>query len=592
MRTRKTKIVATLGPASNSVEEISALIKAGISAARLNFSHGDHEEHGTRIANLKVAREALDAPIPIILDTKGPEIRTKTLVDEKKVELVEGQDFTLTTEDIVGDNTRVAVTYNDLTKDLSIGSTILIDDGLIELKVTAIEGKDVKCKVINSGILGQRKGVNIPNVHINLPALTEKDISDIQFGVSVGVDYIAASFIRSAKDVIEIKRVLEECGGSDVQVISKIENRDGVDNIDEILEITDAVMVARGDLGVEIPFEEVPLVQKMLIRKCIEKGKPVITATQMLNSMMDNPRPTRAEVNDVANAIFDYTDAIMLSGETAQGKYPVEAVTAMDKIAKKIEGSINYVDRFNKHYSKSLSIKNITSAVTHSACTTAHDLNAGVISTITLSGRAVREVSKYRPATAILGCSPIDRTCRQLNLVWGCMPMMVEFQKQSITHLFDSVANEAISKGLASNGELMIFTGGTPLGTTGSTNTIKVGIIGDTLVEGISMSKGKKVTAHTNICLTIDEAKLHFSKGDIFVTSSTDKGLIPYMMRASAIIVGSADNAADFSHAVDLARELRIPCILCNGIEIAEHIPDKLLVTIDSNKGIVYVGDR
>ncbi len=591
MRTRKTKIVATLGPASNSVEEISALIKAGISAARLNFSHGDHQEHGTRIVNLKAAREALDAPIPIILDTKGPEIRTKTLVDEKKVELIEGQDFTLTTEDIVGDNTRVAVTYKDFAKDISIGSTILIDDGLIELKVEAINGKDVECKVINSGILGQRKGVNIPNAHINLPALTEKDIADIQFGVSVGVDYIAASFIRSAKDVIEIKRVLEECGGSDVQVISKIENRDGVDNIDEILEITDAVMVARGDLGVEIPFEEVPLVQKMLIRKCIEKGKPVITATQMLNSMMDNPRPTRAEVNDVANAIFDYTDAIMLSGETAQGKYPVEAVTAMDKIAKKIEGSINYIDRFNKHYSKSLSIKNITSAVTHSACTTAHDLNAGIISTITLSGRAVREVSKYRPATAILGCSPLDRTYRQLNLVWGCMPMLIEFQKQSITHLFDSVAYEAIKKGLASNGELMIFTGGTPLGTTGSTNTIKVGIIGDTLVEGNSMVKSKKVVAHTNICLTVDEAKLHFSKGDIFVTSNPDKGLIPYMMRASAIIVGSADNA-DFSHAVDLARELKIPCILCNGIEIAEHIPDKLLVTIDSNKGIVYVGDR
>ncbi len=591
MRTRKTKIVATLGPASNSVEEISALIKAGISAARLNFSHGDHQEHGTRITNLKQARETLDAPIPIILDTKGPEIRTRDLVDGNKVQLVEGQEFTLTTDDIIGDNTRVAVTYKNLTKDISVGSTILIDDGLIELKVEEISGNDAKCRVINSGVLGQKKGVNIPNVHINLPALTDKDIADIQFGVSVGVDYIAASFIRSAKDVIEIKRVLEECGGSDVHVISKIENRDGVDNIDEILEITDAVMVARGDLGVEIPFEEVPLVQKMLIRKCIAKGKPVITATQMLNSMMDNPRPTRAEVNDVANAIFDFTDAIMLSGETAQGKYPVEAVTAMDKIAKKIEGSINYVDRFNKHYSKSLSIKNITSAVTHSACTTAHDLNAGIISTITLSGRAVREVSKYRPATAILGCSPIDRTCRQLNLVWGCMPMMIEFQKQSITHLFDSVANEAINKGLASNGELMIFTGGTPLGTTGSTNTIKVGIIGDTLVEGSSMVKCENVTSHTNICITVDEAKLHFTKGDIFVTSSPDKGLIPYMMRASAIVVGSEDNY-DFSYAVDLARELKIPCILCDGIDVAAKIPDKLLVTIDTNKGIVYVGDK
>lgn len=591
MRTRKTKIVATLGPASNSVEEISNLIKAGISAARLNFSHGDHQEHGARIENLKKARKELNAPIPIILDTKGPEIRTKTLVDEKKVELVEGQTFVLTTDDIVGDNTRVAVTYPDLPKDVSVGTTVLIDDGLIELKVTDIIGNDVVCEVVNSGILGQRKGVNIPNVHINLPALTEKDIDDIKFGVSVGVDYIAASFIRSAKDVIEIKRVLEECGGQDVQVISKIENRDGVVNIDEILEITDAIMVARGDLGVEIPFEEVPLVQKMLVSKCIAKGKPVVTATQMLNSMMDNPRPTRAEVNDVANAIFDFTDAVMLSGETAQGKYPVEAVTAMDKIAKKVESSINYVDRFNKNYSKCLTIKNITSAVTHSACTTAHDLNAGVISTITLSGRAVKEVSKYRPATAILGCTPVEKTCRQLNLVWGCVPLMVEFQKKSITHLFDSVADEAIKAGYAHNGELMIFTGGTPLGTTGSTNTIKVGIIGDELITGRAMVKANKLTAHTSICLTVEEAKLHFVKGDIFVTSNPDKGLIPYMMKASALIVGDKNNS-DFSHAVDLARELKIPCILCAGAEIANTTPDKLLVTVDSNKGIVYVGEK
>lgn len=591
MFTRKTKIVATLGPASNSVEEISNLIKAGISAARLNFSHGDHEEHGARIENLKKARTELNAPIPIILDTKGPEIRTKTLVDEKKVELVEGQEFTLTTDDIVGDNTRVAVTYMDLPKDVSVGTTILIDDGLIGLEVTRIEGNDVVCKVVNSGILGQRKGVNIPNVHINLPALTEKDIDDIKFGVSVGIDYIAASFIRSAKDVLEIKRVLEECGGTDVHIISKIENRDGVVNIDEILEVTDAIMVARGDLGVEIPFEEVPLVQKMLIRKCIQKGKPVVTATQMLNSMMDNPRPTRAEVNDVANAIFDFTDAIMLSGETAQGKYPVEAVKAMDKIARKIESSINYVDRFNKNYSKSINIRNITSAVSHSACTTAHDLKANIISTMTLSGRAVKEVSKYRPNPTILGCSPVDRTYRQLNLVWGCLPMKIEFQKQSISHLFDCVAEEAIKLNFVKSGELMIFTGGTPLGTTGSTNTIKVGIIGDELIEGKAMTKAKKVVAHTNICVTAEEAKLHFSKGDIFVTSSPDKGLIPYMMKASGMIIGSSKNV-DFSHAVDLARELKIPCIVCDGVDVETTLPDNLLVTIDSNRGIVFVGEK
>lgn len=584
---RKTKIVSTLGPASNSVEEIKALIEAGISAARLNFSHGDHEEHGARIANLKQAREELNAPIPIILDTKGPEIRTRDLVDGKKVQLEEGQTFTLTTDDIVGDNTRVAVTYADITKDLSVGSTVLIDDGLIELTVTDINGNDVICRVVNSGLLGTKKGVNLPNVHINLPALTDKDIDDIKFGVSVGVDYIAASFIRSAKDVLEIKRVLEECGGSDVQIISKIENRDGVDNIDEILEVTDGIMVARGDLGVEIPFEEVPLVQKMLIEKCIQKGKPVITATQMLNSMMDNPRPTRAEVNDVANAIFDHTDAIMLSGETAQGDYPVEAVKAMDRIARKIEESIDYAGRFNKAFSKSLRVRNITSAVSHSACTTANDLNAAIISTITLSGRAVKEVSKYRPATTILGCSPVERTCRQLNLIWGTIPMQTSFEQENMSALFDDLAAKALELGHAKSGELMVFTGGTPLGTTGSTNTIKVGIVGDTLLRGKSTVKVSNVTAHTNICVNCDDAKLHFKTGDIFVTSNPDKGLIPYMMKASAIIVGSDNKADDFTHAVDLARQLNIPCVLCD--TDVEVVPDNLLVFIDTKKGTVSI---
>lgn len=584
---RKTKIVSTLGPASNSVEEIKALIEAGISAARLNFSHGDHEEHGARIANLKQAREELNAPIPIILDTKGPEIRTRDLVDGKKVQLEEGQTFTLTTDDIVGDNTRVAVTYADITKDLSVGSTVLIDDGLIELTVTDINGNDVICRVVNSGLLGTKKGVNLPNVHINLPALTDKDIDDIKFGVSVGVDYIAASFIRSAKDVLEIKRVLEECGGSDVQIISKIENRDGVDNIDEILEVTDGIMVARGDLGVEIPFEEVPLVQKMLIEKCIQKGKPVITATQMLNSMMDNPRPTRAEVNDVANAIFDHTDAIMLSGETAQGDYPVEAVKAMDRIARKIEESIDYAGRFNKAFSKSLRVRNITSAVSHSACTTANDLNAAIISTITLSGRAVKEVSKYRPATTILGCSPVERTCRQLNLIWGTIPMQTSFEQENMSALFDDLAAKALELGHAKSGELMVFTGGTPLGTTGSTNTIKVGIVGDTLLRGKSTVKVSNVTAHTNICVNCDDAKLHFKTGDIFVTSNPDKGLIPYMMKASAIIVGSDNKADDFTHAVDLARQLNIPCVLCD--TDVDVVPDNLLVFIDTKKGTVSI---
>ena len=588
---RKTKIVSTLGPASNSVEQIKALIEAGISAVRLNFSHGDHEEHGARIANVKQAREELGAAIPIILDTKGPEIRTRDLVDGKKVQLEVGQTFTITTDDIVGDNTRVAVTYADFAKDLSVGSTVLIDDGLIELTVTEIKGNDVICKVVNSGLLGTKKGVNLPNVHINLPALTEKDIADIKFGVSVGVDYIAASFIRSAKDVLEIKKVLEECGGSDIHIISKIENRDGVDNIDEILEVADGIMVARGDLGVEIPFEEVPLVQKMLIKKCMEKGKPVITATQMLNSMIDNPRPTRAEVNDVANSIFDFTDAIMLSGETAQGDYPVEAVKAMDRIARQIEASIDYAKRFNEDYTDCCRVRNITSAVSHSACTTANDLNASVISTITLTGRAVRAVSKYRPATDILGCSPNERTCRQLNLIWGTTPMMIDLEKKSMSTLFDALADKALDLGLVNEGDLMVFTGGTPLGTTGSTNTIKVGIVGDVLLKGKSMVNADDVTAHTNVCATFEDAKLRFKAGDIFVTSNDDKALIPYMMKASAIIAGSESVKADFTHAVDLAKELNIPCIICDS-NVDTIMPEKLLVHIDSKKGTVSIEKR
>ncbi|HAG04680.1 MAG TPA: pyruvate kinase [Lachnospiraceae bacterium] len=588
---RKTKIVATLGPSSNDVDQLKALIEAGISACRLNFSHGDYEEHGARIENMKTARAELNVPIPIILDTKGPEIRIKKFATGK-VELVAGQDFMFTTDDIEGDNTKVSVTYEGFPKDLFVGATVLIDDGLIEMTVIKIENNNVYCKVVNGGTLGSRKGVNLPNVHINLPALTQKDIEDLQFGVKSGVDYIAASFIRSAKDVLEIKKVLEDCGGSDVHIISKIENRDGVDNIDEILEVTDGVMVARGDMGVEIPFEEVPLVQKMIIRKCIEKGKPVITATQMLNSMIENPRPTRAEVNDVAGAIFDFTDAIMLSGETANGDYPVEAVKAMDRIAREVEKNIDYESHFyTKNNGKNESVRNITSAMSHSACTTAHDLNAGIISTITISGSSVRNVAKYRPATPILACTPIERTLRQLNLIWGCRPMLVEMEKKNINTLFDDVSAKALAEGIVGTGELMVFTGGTPLGTTGTTNTIKVGLVGDILLQGKSAVKGNKVTSHTNIITSSEEAKLHFRKGDIFVTSNPDKGLIPYMMRAAALVVGSKNND-DFTHAIDLGRELKIPVLVCDGTQVSSVVPDNLLATIDSNKGTLSNGDK
>ena len=467
---RKTKIIATLGPVSNSPEMVKKLIETGMNAVRINFSHGSHESHGETINTVKKVREELGMPIPLILDTKGPEIRTK-LLKEEPAKLEKGNKFTLTTDDIEGDSTKVSVTYEDFAKDLHIGATVLIDDGLIELKVLEINGNDVVCEIINSGMLGSRKGINLPNVSIKLPALTEKDIDDIKFGIKMGFDYIAASFIRSASDVLSIRKVLEENGGSDIKIISKIENREGVDNIDSILEVTDGIMVARGDLGVEIPFEEVPIIQKQLIDKCKSKGKLVVTATQMLESMITNPRPTRAEASDVANAIFDGTDAIMLSGETAKGSFPVEAVNAMVRIATKIESSIDYVEKFyNNSCSKTT---NITDAISHATCTTASDLNSPCIVAVTKSGFTVREVSKYRPKSLILGLTPDERVQRQLNLTWGCYPYLVDIDNISSGDLFQNTANIANEKGFAKKGDVIITVGGTPIGQTGSTNTLK-----------------------------------------------------------------------------------------------------------------------
>lgn len=467
---RKTKIIATLGPVSNSPEMVKKLIETGMNAVRINFSHGSHESHGETINTVKKVREELGMPIPLILDTKGPEIRTK-LLKEEPAKLEKGNKFTLTTDDIEGDSTKVSVTYEDFAKDLHIGATVLIDDGLIELKVLEINGNDVVCEIINSGMLGSRKGINLPNVSIKLPALTEKDIDDIKFGIKMGFDYIAASFIRSASDVLSIRKVLEENGGSDIKIISKIENREGVDNIDAILEVTDGIMVARGDLGVEIPFEEVPIIQKQLIDKCKAKGKLVVTATQMLESMITNPRPTRAEASDVANAIFDGTDSIMLSGETAKGSFPVEAVNAMVRIATKIESSIDYVEKFyNNSCSKTT---NITDAISHATCTTASDLNSPCIVAVTKSGFTVREVSKYRPKSLILGLTPDERVQRQLNLTWGCYPYLVDIDNISSGDLFQNTANIANEKGFAQKGDVIITVGGTPIGQTGSTNTLK-----------------------------------------------------------------------------------------------------------------------
>ncbi len=581
---RKTKIVATLGPATNEVPIIKQLIEAGLNAARFNFSHGSHEEHGQRMDNFIRAREEMGAHIPMVLDTKGPEIRTGDFASGS-VNVAAGQKFTVTTDDITGDETKVSVTYKGLVADLNIGSTILIDDGLIELKVDEINGNDIICTVMNGGEIGSKKGVNVPDVHINLPALTQKDIDDIKFGIKKGVDYIAASFIRSASDVLEIRKVLEENGGGDVKIISKIENRDGVENIDQILEVTDAIMVARGDLGVEIPFEEVPIIQKMLIKKCRERSKTVITATQMLESMTKNPRPTRAEVSDVANAIYDRTDAVMLSGESAKGNYPVEAIQTMDKIAREVESSFDYIKKFDEN--RTVLLSNIASAVSHSACTTAHDLGAKLIAVVSMSGRAVRMVAKYRPACPILACTPNARTLRQLSLVWGAIPMPVTYREDNFHQLFEDVCEQSHRADLTQVGDIVVFTGGTPLGSMGATNTLKVGVVGTKVIEANSRNTAAPdITARTLIINSKDNLDLKFKKGMVMVTADNSDKLIPYVKQSAALIAGNAKND-DFKQLINAAKSADIPVIIADK-NVEEIIPDNLLVKVDSGKGIVY----
>ena len=474
---RKTKIVCTLGPATNDVEIMKQLIQNGMDAARINFSHGTYETHAETIAKLKQAREELNAPIPLILDTKGPEIRVKTF-KEDKVRLEEDATFTLTTREVEGDVNIVSVTYADLPKDVHRGSRILIDDGLIELKVEDITETDVVCKVVNGGVVKSRKGVNLPGVEVNLPSLMEKDIEDLKFGVENGFDIVAASFIRSAEDVLKIRRVLEENGGGQMHIISKIENQQGVDNIDSIMEVADGIMIARGDMGVEIPLEDVPVIQKEIINKVYNAGKQVITATQMLDSMMKNPRPTRAETTDVANAIYQGTSAIMLSGETAAGKYPVEALRTMIKIALRTESDIAYNKEFNILSRDHGTTTNMTTAISHATCMTAIDLGAKAIITVSRSGNTARMVSKYRPGCMIVGCSPEEHTCRQLNMSWGITPVHIK-EEYSMEILLLHATEAAEKAGYVEKGDVVVLTAGVPLGRSGNTNLIKATVVGE-----------------------------------------------------------------------------------------------------------------
>lgn len=473
---KKTKIVCTMGPTTNSKEIIKSLIESGMNAARLNFSHGSHEEHLGRINMVKEARKELGKHIAILLDTKGPEIRTGNF-EGGNVELQEGSKFDVYCgEEILGDATKCSITYKELYKDVKPGDRLLINDGLVALVIEAIEGTVIKTTIENTGVIGNHKGVNVPGVKLNLPALTEKDIADLLFGIQCEVDMVAASFIRKGSDVVAIRNLLKENGGKDIQIISKIENQEGVDNIDEILKNSDGIMVARGDLGVEIPAEEVPIVQKMIIEKCNNAGKAVITATQMLDSMIRNPRPTRAEASDVANAIFDGTDAIMLSGETANGKYPIEVVQTMARIAIKAEEYLSYKEIFKKR-TKGFTA-NVPDAISIATCSTAMELNAPAIITATQSGQTAKQISKYRPECMILACTPYERVARALALNWGVVPAITP-QLVDTDDLIAKTTKIALKENYVENGDIVVIVAGVPMNYIGSTNMMKVHIIGE-----------------------------------------------------------------------------------------------------------------
>lgn len=474
---RKTKIICTMGPSTDKEGILEQLAIEGMDVARFNFSHGDHEEQKGRLERLKAIRAKINRPIAALLDTKGPEIRIREFADGK-VTLKEGQKFILTAEELPGTEEKVSITYKELYKDVKPGNSILIDDGLIGLEVEKIVGSDIHCTVINGGVVSNKKGINLPGVNVNMPFISQKDREDILFGIQEEFDFIAASFTRTAEDVLEIRKILDENGGRDLNIIAKIENQQGVDNIDSIIEAADGIMIARGDMGVEIPLEDVPVIQKEIINKVYNAGKQVITATQMLDSMMKNPRPTRAETTDVANAIYQGTSAIMLSGETAAGKYPVEALRTMVKIALRTESDIPYNKEFSilsrEHESKT----SMTTAISHATCMTAIDLGAKAIITVSRSGNTARMISKYRPGCMIVGCSPEEHTCRQLNMSWGIIPVHIK-EEYSMEILLLHATEAAERAGYVEKGDIVVLTAGVPLGRSGNTNLIKATVVGE-----------------------------------------------------------------------------------------------------------------
>lgn len=576
---RKTKIICTLGPSTDKGDVLRDLIANGMNVARFNFSHGSYEEHGGRLAKLKALREELGKPVAALLDTKGPEIRLKEF--KNGVEMLEaGQTFTLTTREVEGTKEICSVTYKDLPQDVQPGGTIMLDDGLIMLHTEQVTDTDIICTVLNSGKIKTKKGVNVPGVHLSMPYLSQKDREDIIFGVQNGFDFIAASFVRTAQDVYDIRNLLNEYD-SNIRIIAKIENREGVNNIDSILSAADAVMVARGDLGVEIDFTELPGIQKDIIDRSFSFGKPIVTATQMLDSMMVNPRPTRAEISDVANAIYDGTSAIMLSGETAAGDYPVEALKTMSAIAERTENEEHY--RAQRHAEIQISVSDATA---HAACLTAKDVNAAAIVTVSESGNTARLLSKYRPKQPIIACVMDEQVQRQLSLSWGITSLLMG-PAHSTDELIEMSTALAQKNGYLHNGELAVVTAGVPVGVSGTTNMIKIHMVGNCLATGVGVGRGKtdlvSASGKACVCRTLEEVKAKFRPGMVLVVPSTTNEMLGYVRDAAALVV---EEPGLNSHAAIVGNSLLKPTIV-GAAGACSHIRDGLDIAVDCAHGSV-----
>ena len=576
---RKTKIICTLGPATEDESVLRRLMQGGVNAARYNFSHCTHEDASKKLEAVTRLREELGLPISTILDTKGPEIRVKTF-QNGPVQLRAGDTFTLTTREVEGDEKMVSITYQDLTKDLKAGARVLIDDGLVELRAEEVTDTDIVCTVINGGQISNHKGINVPGTQLSMPFISEQDRADIIFGIEHGFDYIAASFTRSAKDILAIRNILKEYDCHSINIIAKIENMEGVDNIDEILRVVEGIMVARGDMGVEIPLEDVPVLQKQLIQKSYLAGKQVVTATQMLDSMIKNPRPTRAEITDVANAIYDGTSCIMLSGETAAGKYPVEALETMVRIAEKAEESINYIKRFNSRDNSDVAF-DVTNAISHATCTTAHDLGAKAIVTVTKGGGTARQLSKFRPMYPIVGCTTQEHVWRQLNLSWGVVPMLID-EVEDTDVLFDRAVDAAERTGLVHSGDLVVITAGVPLGISGTTNMMKVHVVGHVLLTGDGVTQ-RSVSARLCVCKRLSDIPGRFRDGDILVVPETNNTIVEYLRRCSGIIT---EEGGANTHAAIVGLAMDKP-VLTGAQHATELLKSGAVVCLDAKAGRV-----